>query len=84
MHAAFGDRLFAFVEHNQLWLSPTYYKQADWWQITLDLAHLRQYDLLDYVQTLVTAYLKVHPAEEQRVGRTQIVTVILRVLDTLN
>jgi hypothetical protein len=69
MHAALGDHLFAFVERDQL---------------TLDPAQLGAHDVLDYAQALVEAYLRVHPAEEQRVGRAPILTVLLRALDTLN
>ncbi|WP_324680418.1 hypothetical protein [Hymenobacter sp. GOD-10R] len=84
MHAALGDTLFAFVEQDQLWLSPTYHKQADWWQVPLDQASWRQLGSLDYAYTLVETYLRVHPAELQRVGRAQILSVLLRILDTVD
>lgn len=83
MHAALGDILFAFIEHDQLWLSPTYRKQADWWQVALDLEQLQQQETLDYGYALVEAYLQVHPAEEQRVGKPQILAVLMRALDTV-
>ena len=84
MQAAFGDVLFAFVEHGRLWLSPTYHKQADWWQVPLDELYLRQKGSLEYGQQLLDAYLRVHPGEEQRVGCPQILTVLLRALEALD
>ncbi|OUJ70281.1 hypothetical protein [Hymenobacter crusticola] len=83
MHAALGDTLFAFVEHDQLWLSPTYHKQIGWWQTRLDRGQLRRSGALAYGQILVEAYLQAHPAEAQRVGHTHILTVLLRALDSL-
>lgn len=83
MQAALGDVLFTFVEHGRLWLSPTYQKQTDWWQVPLDEIYLRQNGSLEYGQRLLEAYLLVHPGEEQRVGRPQILAVLLRALDAL-
>ena len=83
MHAALGDTLFAFIEHDQLWLSPTYHKQVDWWQTRLDRRQLRQRGALDYGQTLTEAYLRARPAEAQRVGSAHILTVVIRALDSL-
>ena len=83
MQAAFGDVLFAFVEQSHLWLSPTYQKQVEWWQVPLDETYLRQEGSLEYGQLLLDAYLQLHPGEEQRVGRPQILAVMLRALDAL-
>ena len=83
MHAAFGDVLFAFVEQGQMWLSPTYHKQPDWWQVSLDEERLQQNGTLDYGQALLEAYLRAHPGEDQRVGKSQILSIILRALDTV-
>jgi len=84
MHAALGDTLFAFVEHDQLWLSPTYHQQKAWWQTRLDRQQVRQKGALEYGQRLAEAYLLAHPAEAQRVGHTPILTVLLRALDALS
>jgi len=83
MQAALGDILFAFVEGDQLWLSPTYQKQEDWWQVLLDGQQLRRSKVLDYAQTLVEAYLRVYPGEQHRVGHGRILTVLLEALDPL-
>ncbi|WP_324680756.1 hypothetical protein [Hymenobacter sp. GOD-10R] len=83
MQAALGDILFAFVEGDQLWLSPTYQKQEGWWQVPLDVRQLRRNKALDYAQTLVEAYLRVHPGEQHRVGPARILTILLEALDPL-
>ncbi|OUJ67743.1 hypothetical protein [Hymenobacter crusticola] len=83
MHAALGDILFAFVEKDHLWLSPTYHLQKQWWSVVLDRKRLHHQGALEYGQALCAAYLQAHPEEVHRVGQHQILSVLLRALDTI-
>jgi hypothetical protein len=83
MHAALGDTLFAFIDNGQLWLSPTYHLQKQWWSVVLDVEELHRQGALEYGQSLCAAYLQAYPQEAHRVGQSQLLTVLVRALDTV-
>ncbi|WP_324680073.1 hypothetical protein [Hymenobacter sp. GOD-10R] len=83
MQSALGDVLFAFVEKDHLWLNPAYHLQKAWWSVVLDRKRLHHQGALEYGQALCAAYLQAYPEEEHRVGQRQILSVLLRALDTV-
>ncbi|WP_179197908.1 hypothetical protein [Hymenobacter crusticola] len=50
----------------------------------LDRKRLHHQGALEYGQALCAAYLQVYPQQEHRVGKAQILTVLMRALDTIH
>ncbi|OUJ70041.1 hypothetical protein [Hymenobacter crusticola] len=72
------------MDNGQLWLSPTYRLQKVWCSVVLDRKRLHHQAALEYGQALCMAYLQMYPQAAHRVGQRQILSVLLRALDTVS